>query len=104
MVRHRKVIVALQWVVIVAYAVLVALPAFLPLPPAGANMLNNLTLAAQFAFWGLWWPGVILAITSLKLSRSIWVNLRSVRGRKGVVGSPEKSPMMPTTKGSSRRI
>ncbi|MGL4807579.1 MAG: 4Fe-4S binding protein, partial [Giesbergeria sp.] len=52
MVRHRKVIVALQWVVIVAYAVLVALPAFLPLPPAGANMLNNLTLAAQFAFWG----------------------------------------------------
>ena len=60
-VRHRKVIVALQWVVIVAYAVLVALPAFLPLPPAGANMLNNLTLAAQFAFWGLWWPGVILS-------------------------------------------
>ena len=53
MVRHRKVIVALQWAVIVAYAVLVALPAFLPLPPAGANMLNNLTLAAQFAFWGL---------------------------------------------------
>ena len=46
----------------------------------------------------------MLAITSLKLSRSIWVNLRSASGFSGVVGSPEKSPMMPTTKGSSRWI
>lgn len=61
MVRHQRGIVALQWVVIGFYAVMVALPAFLPVPPAGATLLNHLTLAAQFAFWGLWWPGVILA-------------------------------------------
>lgn len=61
MVRHQRGIVALQWVVIGFYAVMVALPAFLPVPPAGATLLNHLTLAAQFAFWGLWWPGVIVA-------------------------------------------
>ena len=77
MVRHRKVIVALQWVVIVAYAVLVALPAFLPLPPAGANVLNNLTLAAQFAFWGLWWPGVIL---STMLFGRVWCGVLCPEG------------------------
>ena len=61
MARHRRVIVAVQWAVVLVYAVLVAVPAFLPVPEAGANLLNNLTLAAQFAFWGLWWPGVIVA-------------------------------------------
>lgn len=61
MARHRRAIVALQWVVILAYGVLVVVPAFLPVPPVGASLLNNLTLAAQFAFWGLWWPGVIVA-------------------------------------------
>ncbi len=40
-------------------------------------------------------------MTSLKLSRSIWMNLRSLSGFKGSVGSPEKSPMTPITKGSS---
>lgn len=61
MARHRRLIVGLQWFVIVFYAVLVALPAFLPAPPAGSTLLTHLTLAAQFAFWGLWWPGVIVA-------------------------------------------
>ncbi len=61
MARHRRIIVAVQWAVVLVYAVLVAVPAFLPVPEAGANLLNNLTLAAQFAFWGLWWPGVIVA-------------------------------------------
>ena len=49
-------------------------------------------------------PGPIRAITSLKLSRSICTNLRSVSGGRGLVGSPENSPMMPMTKGSSRSI
>ena len=57
--RHRRTILALQWLVVGAYAVLVAIPAFLPLPPAGDGILSNLTLFAQFAFWGLWWPFVI---------------------------------------------
>lgn len=61
MARHRRLIVGLQWFVIVFYTVLVVLPAFFPVPAAGAHILNHLTLAAQFAFWGLWWPGVIVA-------------------------------------------
>lgn len=61
MAHHRRAIVAVQWAVVLVYAVLVTVPAFLPVPEAGAHMLNNLTLVAQFAFWGLWWPGVIVA-------------------------------------------
>ena len=61
MARHRRWISAIQWFVIVFYAVTVSVPAFLPPPPNGASMLNNLTLFAQFLFWGIWWPGVILA-------------------------------------------
>ena len=46
-------------------------------------------------------PGVMRAITSSKLSRSIWTNLRSFSGLRGWVGFPEKSPRTPTTNGSS---
>jgi hypothetical protein len=44
----------------------------------------------------------MLAITLSKLSRSIWVNFRSASGFSGAVGSPEKSPITPTTNGNSR--
>lgn len=60
MARNRRWISALQWFVIVFYAITVTVPAFLPPPPQGASMLNNFTLFAQFVFWGIWWPGVIL--------------------------------------------
>ena len=61
MARHRRAILGIQWVVVLGYAVLVPIPAFLPLPPQGSTVLDNLTLFAQFAFWGIWWPGVILS-------------------------------------------
>ncbi len=60
--RHRGVIIGLQWAVIIFYLALVAIPAFLPLPPADGRMLENLTLFAQFIFWGIWWPFVILSV------------------------------------------
>ncbi len=63
--RYRHVIVATQWAVVVVYLILVTLPAFMPLPAAGASILSNLTLAAQFAFWGIWWPFVILSVMLL---------------------------------------
>lgn len=62
MAQNRTAILALQWAVVALYLVLVALPAFLPLPSEDARMLNNLTRLAQFAFWGLWWPFVIVSI------------------------------------------
>jgi polyferredoxin len=59
---HKRYIVGIQWAVVVFYLLLVAVPAFLPLPNSDSNVLNNLTLLAQFLFWGIWWPFVILSM------------------------------------------
>ena len=60
--RRQSAIQRLQWFVVVAYVVLLALPAALPLPPRAAHLWNNVTLFAQFVFWGLWWPFVLLSM------------------------------------------
>ena len=70
--RHRALIVATQWCVVLFYGALVIVPAFLPLPPGDAHIWDNLRLFAQFVFWGLWWPGVML--TTLALGR-VWCGL-----------------------------
>jgi polyferredoxin len=59
---HRRTLQAVQWCVVAAYIVLVAVPAFLPLPPESAHGYDNLVVAAQWLFWGLWWPLVIASI------------------------------------------
>ncbi|QRJ65769.1 4Fe-4S binding protein [Azospira restricta] len=51
--------------VVCVYAVLVVVPAFLPLPPESAHLWDNLRLFAQFVFWGIWWPGVMVATVLL---------------------------------------
>ena len=63
--RRRGAIVAAQWAIVLAYLVLVALPAFLPLPPDETHIWNNLTRFARFLFWGFWWPFVVLSIMML---------------------------------------
>ncbi len=60
--RHRRAILGVQWLVVAAYLALVTVPALMPLPPADGRILHNLTLFAQFVFWGIWWPFVILSI------------------------------------------
>lgn len=60
--RHARVIRVVQWFVVLFYASLLVIPALLPLPDSQARMLDNLTLFAQFLFWGLWWPFVLLSI------------------------------------------
>jgi polyferredoxin len=60
--RHSRVVARIQWIVVAAYAVLVGVPAFLPLPPDDARWFDNLTVFAQWAFWGVWWPFVILSM------------------------------------------
>ena len=62
---HRRLIMAVQWVIVLFYAALVIVPAFLPIPPGSAHIWDNLRLFAQFCFWGLWWPGVMIATVSL---------------------------------------
>ncbi|MDR2366366.1 MAG: 4Fe-4S binding protein, partial [Zoogloeaceae bacterium] len=68
--RHRGFIVAMQWCVVLFYSALVVLPVFFPMPArSGAHIWDNLRLFAQFVFWGLWWPGVML--TTVFLGR-VW--------------------------------
>lgn len=51
--RHRRSVAAVQWTIVAFYTVLVVVPALLPMPAEDARLWNDLTLAAQFIFWGL---------------------------------------------------
>lgn len=74
---HRRFILGIQWAVVACYLILVALPAFMPLPPSGASIVSNLTLFAQFAFWGIWWPFVML---SMMLVGRVWCGVLCPEG------------------------
>ena len=63
--QHGSLIRGIQWVVVVVYAFLILVPAVLPLPDGTAHLWSNLTLAAQFVFWGIWWPFVLLSMVML---------------------------------------
>jgi hypothetical protein len=70
---HRRTILALQWAIVAFYALLVVLPAFLPSPQADARLFSDdsgawqerLVLLAQYLFWGVWWPFVIVSIMAM---------------------------------------
>jgi polyferredoxin len=63
--RHQGMIRGIQWAVVVFYAALVVVPAFLPLPDYSRHIWDDLTLFAQFLFWGIWWPFVLLSMVLL---------------------------------------
>ena len=111
MARHRRALLAIQWVIVVFYGVLVALPAFLPHPLPESRLFSGdfgassfidraiclasgepvlqektptlipwhdkLVLFAQFAFWGVWWPFVIL---SMMLMGRVWCGVLCPEG------------------------
>ena len=60
--KNQKAIRFFQWCIILFYAFLIIVPPLLPLPEDSATILNNLTVFAQFMFWGIWWPFVLLSI------------------------------------------
>lgn len=60
--RHQSVLRRIQWAIIAVYVVLIVVPTVLPLPDRTAHIWSNVTLFAQFAFWGIWWPFVLLSM------------------------------------------
>ena len=65
MARHRGAILGVQWVMVAFYLCLLIYPAFLPLPMEYVHFYEDLTLFAQFAFWGVWWPFVMVSMMLL---------------------------------------
>ena len=63
--RNRSVIQSIQWMVVIFYLGLLIWPALLPLPTEYAHFYENLILFAQFVFWGIWWPFVMLSMILL---------------------------------------
>ncbi|HEY0329612.1 MAG TPA: 4Fe-4S binding protein [Rhodopseudomonas sp.] len=59
--RNQRGIRSAQWGVVVVYLSLLIVPTLLPLPSGAAHIWTNVTLFAQFVFWGLWWPFVLLS-------------------------------------------
>lgn len=72
MARHGRAIRAVQWAVVAVYLFLVVTPAFLPLPDDAARIHDNLVRLAQFVFWGLWWP---LVMVSMLLVGRLWCGI-----------------------------
>lgn len=60
--RHQRLIRSLQWGVVAVYATLLVVPSVLPLPGPTARIWNDVTVFAQFVFWGIWWPGVLISM------------------------------------------
>jgi len=75
--RHRGLIMGIQWVVLAFYLFLVVTPAFLPLPGSDTHLWSNLTLLAQFVFWGIWWPFVLV---SMMLMGRVWCGVLCPEG------------------------
>ena len=70
--QHRRMILGLQWFIVLFYFTLLIWPAMLPLPKDYVHFYENLILFAQFIFWGIWWPFVML---SMVLMGRVWCGL-----------------------------
>src|SRR5260364_284329 len=75
--RHSAAIRAMQWVIVCLYAVLVTAPAFMPLPGNAEHVWNHLTVFAQWIFWGIWWPFVLISIV---LFGRVWCGILCPEG------------------------
>jgi polyferredoxin len=81
---HQATIRRGQWLVVFIYLFLVIVPALLPLPDPAVHIWSDLTLFAQFAFWGIWWPFVLL---SMILVGRTWCGLFCPEGTLAEVAS-----------------
>jgi len=70
---HAALLRGLQWAIVGVYAFLLIVPACLPLPGSAASVFDNLTVLAQFAFWGVWWPFVLVSMPLLGRAWCGWL-------------------------------
>lgn len=82
--RHQSLLRRVQWVIIALYAVLIVVPVALPLPTRTAHIWSHLTTFAQFVFWGLWWPFVLL---SMALVGRAWCGILCPEGALAEIAS-----------------
>lgn len=75
--RQGRWIRATQWAVVLVYAVLILVPVVLPLPDETAHVFTHLTVFAQFVFWGIWWPFVLI---SMVLVGRVWCGVLCPEG------------------------
>lgn len=75
--QHQEAIRRVQWLVVLFYLVLIVVPAVLPLPGRAAHVWNDITLFAQFVFWGVWWP---LVLASMLLVGRAWCGILCPEG------------------------
>lgn len=59
--RRQDVVRTIQWSFVLLYFFLLVGPVLLPIEIPQAGVLDNLTRFSEVIFWGIWWPGVILA-------------------------------------------
>jgi polyferredoxin len=74
---HQALVRRVQWAVVGIYAVLLIVPVLMPLPGLASHIWNNVTVFAQFVFWGIWWPGVLV---SMLLFGRLWCGLLCPEG------------------------
>lgn len=75
--RHQRAISRVQWAVVTCYFTLLLMPLFFDLPDNQSSTWSNFTRFAQFIFWGLWWPSVILLTA---LVGRVWCGLLCPEG------------------------
>lgn len=59
---HQNTIRRLQWIVVAAYAALLIVPVLAPMPTRASHIWSDTVLFAQFVFWGVWWPFVLVSM------------------------------------------
>ena len=59
---HQRGVRRTQWIMILIYAALLVAPTLAPLPTRHSRIWNDVVIFAQFAFWGVWWPFVLVSM------------------------------------------
>jgi polyferredoxin len=75
--RNQRLVRRLQWGVVIVYAILLIVPALVPLPGNSAHIWDDISLFARFVFWGIWWPGVLI---SMLLFGRLWCGVLCPEG------------------------